>query len=86
MGVKSFSSLCPGPPLEVALERANELNRASSGSIRRIVVLKPITISAGVAIFPEHGSTGKDVIRAADAALYRAKEEGRDRVCLSGMG
>jgi diguanylate cyclase (GGDEF)-like protein len=48
--------------------------------------LEPITISAGVAIFPDHGSNGKDIIRAADAALYRAKEDGRDRVCLAGMG
>jgi diguanylate cyclase (GGDEF)-like protein len=45
--------------------------------------LKPITISAGVAIYPEHGGSGKDVIRAADAALYRAKEEGRDRVIVA---
>jgi diguanylate cyclase (GGDEF)-like protein len=35
----------------------------------------------GVACFPEHGLTAESVIHAADEALYRAKKEGRDRVC-----
>jgi two-component system, cell cycle response regulator len=34
----------------------------------------------GVAIFPDHGVTAAEVIVAADAALYRAKHAGRDRV------
>jgi diguanylate cyclase (GGDEF)-like protein len=43
-------------------------------------LLDPISLSVGVACFPEHGQTGEAIIRAADAALYRAKLEGRDRV------
>jgi diguanylate cyclase (GGDEF)-like protein len=43
-------------------------------------LLKSTTISLGVAMFPDHGSTGEEVIAAADAALYRAKKAGRDRV------
>jgi len=39
-----------------------------------------ITISVGVAAFPEHGSSGKDLVAAADAAMYRAKAGGRNRV------
>jgi diguanylate cyclase (GGDEF)-like protein/PAS domain S-box-containing protein len=39
-----------------------------------------ITLSLGVAVFPDCGLTGEAVIRAADAALYRAKIQGRDRV------
>lgn len=38
-----------------------------------------ITISLGVACFPQHGSTLEELINAADAALYRAKAQGRDR-------
>lgn len=43
-------------------------------------ILPPITISIGVAEAPKHGTTADDIIRAADKALYAAKEAGRDRV------
>jgi len=39
-----------------------------------------ITISVGVAAFPEHGESPKELMAAADAALYEAKRGGRDQV------
>ncbi|HXI33178.1 MAG TPA: diguanylate cyclase, partial [Gemmatimonadales bacterium] len=42
-----------------------------------------ITLSAGVAQFPKDGETPESVLSSADAALYRAKGEGRDRVVLA---
>ena len=41
------------------------------------------TASFGVAVYPANGSTPVDLLKAADQALYRAKLEGRDRVCLA---
>jgi two-component system, cell cycle response regulator len=38
-----------------------------------------VTVSIGVAVFPEHGATGSAVLQAADDALYAAKAAGRDR-------
>jgi diguanylate cyclase (GGDEF)-like protein len=38
------------------------------------------TVSLGVAARPSHGRVASDVLKAADAALYKAKEAGRDRV------
>lgn len=42
--------------------------------------LGAVTLSVGVAIFPEHGSTSPVLLKAADDALYRAKREGKGRV------
>jgi diguanylate cyclase (GGDEF)-like protein len=39
-----------------------------------------VTISAGVAMLPNHGPSIEDALKAADEALYQAKAEGRDRV------
>ena len=46
--------------------------------------LAAVTLSLGVAIFPEHGITSTGILRAADSALYRAKHEGRARVVVAG--
>jgi diguanylate cyclase (GGDEF)-like protein len=46
-------------------------------------VARSVTISAGVAAFPDHGSTRDDLVRAADKSLYAAKQEGRNRVCVA---
>jgi diguanylate cyclase (GGDEF)-like protein len=45
--------------------------------------LEAFTLSLGVAVFPEHGSTYDVILRAVDTALYRAKRDGRDRVCVA---
>jgi diguanylate cyclase (GGDEF)-like protein/PAS domain S-box-containing protein len=42
-----------------------------------------VTVSIGVAVLPDHGTTPKELFAAADAALYRAKREGRDRVMVA---
>jgi two-component system, cell cycle response regulator len=42
-----------------------------------------VTVSAGVASFPDHGRTASEILRAADSALYVAKSAGRDRWCLA---
>jgi diguanylate cyclase (GGDEF)-like protein/PAS domain S-box-containing protein len=84
-GGEEFLLILPEAPMEIVMKRANEVNLSVKRLHMQSKSLKQITISAGVAIFPEHGSTSKNIIKAADAALYRAKEEGRDRVCLSGM-
>ncbi|HET8948300.1 MAG TPA: GGDEF domain-containing protein [Candidatus Polarisedimenticolia bacterium] len=40
------------------------------------------TISVGIGLFPAHGGELKALVARADRALYRAKEDGRNRVCL----
>ena len=62
--------------------------RAMAERIRGRVAAIPVdgdlhvTMSIGVASFPESATDGDGVLGAADAALLRAKQRGRDRVCL----
>jgi len=46
-------------------------------------VPRPVTISAGAAACPDHGSTRDELVKAADSGLYAAKQAGRNRVCLA---
>ena len=42
-----------------------------------------VTASIGVAFFPQHAPELDEVVNIADAAMYRAKAEGRDRIVLA---
>jgi diguanylate cyclase (GGDEF)-like protein len=43
-----------------------------------------VTVSVGIAGFPQHGRSAGEVLRAADAALYLAKRAGRDGWAMPG--
>ncbi|RJQ60508.1 MAG: response regulator [Desulfobacteraceae bacterium] len=45
---------------------------------------KRVTVSMGVALYPEDAESAQELIKLADKALYRAKREGKNRVCLHG--
>ena len=49
-------------------------------------VPRPVTITAGVSSFPANGRTRDELVKAADEALYLAKQHGRNRVQLAGPG
>jgi diguanylate cyclase (GGDEF)-like protein len=46
-------------------------------------MLPGVTLSIGVAVFPTHGTIAAALIEAADKALYRSKQDGRDRVSVA---
>ena len=45
--------------------------------------LGPLTLSVGIAAFPEHGSTSEDLLKIADQCLYESKNRGRDIVTVA---
>ncbi|HEY6293832.1 MAG TPA: diguanylate cyclase [Terriglobia bacterium] len=81
-GGEEFVLILPGAPIEVAVRRAEQFRGAirESGIEYEGKALGPVTVSIGVACFPQHGTTGAEVVGAADSALYRAKQQGRNRV------
>ncbi len=84
-GGEELTLILPEACLDVTRSRA-ELLRQGANHLNvqhRHQMLGRISLSLGVACFPEHGLTGKEVLRAADAALYQAKKEGRDRVTIA---
>lgn len=83
-GGEEFVIVLPGASLDVARERAQEACRAVR-ALRIETGKGPlhITLSAGVATFPEHGANQEQLIVQADQALYLAKQSGRDRIELA---
>jgi len=82
VGGEEFSLLLPEASMQIAAQRAENIR----GGVHDLRLkydghnLGSITISLGVAAFPEHGTTPDALVRAADQALYDAKSRGRDRV------
>jgi diguanylate cyclase (GGDEF)-like protein len=83
-GGEEFLLMLPGMDKIGAMQRAEGLRQAIS-EIQLVdagVDLPSVTVSIGVAAYPDHGCTVDDLLRSADKALYRAKNSGRDRVVL----
>ncbi|MEN6374231.1 MAG: diguanylate cyclase [Smithella sp.] len=84
-GGEEFALIMPGASLEVTKKRAEMLQH----DIQNLQInyngkkLNNITLSQGVAVYPDHGQTGEAVLQAADYALYRAKRSGRKQVKLA---
>jgi diguanylate cyclase (GGDEF)-like protein len=84
-GGEEFTLIFPECSLEDTRRRAEELRTSfQQFSIKhRDIVLGKVTLSLGVAALPDHGTTAVQLLAAADGALLRAKEEGRDRVLIA---
>ena len=87
-GGEEFVLILPETNLEGGLAVAEKLRLAThrtpfcgesggDGGVR-------LTVSIGVACFPEHATSPQELLRAADLALYEAKLQGRDRVVTAG--
>ena len=84
-GGEEFAVVMPEARAADALARADGL-RAEAGQVviqHEGRTLDRVTLSIGVAVFPEHASTPEELLRAADECLYRSKAAGRNRVTLA---
>jgi diguanylate cyclase (GGDEF)-like protein len=84
-GGEEFAVILPDTTLAQSTARADQIR----DGMRKIVIdiggrqLQRQTVSIGVAGWPEHGASPDALLRAADAALYAAKGDGRDRTRLA---
>lgn len=86
-GGEEFTLILPEAPLEAAMARAEAIRRAVEAMRVRHLgrELPQVTVSIGVAGFPQHGNVPAALLQLADEALYRAKRAGRNRVeCAAG--
>jgi diguanylate cyclase (GGDEF)-like protein len=81
-GGEEFAFVLAGASLDAARKRAEllredikQLNALHGGQL-----LGAVTLSIGIAVFPDNGDSAEHLLKAADDALYRAKENGRDRI------
>ena len=81
-GGEEFLVLLPECPFDAALRRAERMRE----EVARLELryddrpLGPVTVSLGVAVFPDHAKESEELLRHADEALYLAKQSGRNRV------
>ncbi|MDT4872932.1 putative signaling protein [compost metagenome] len=81
IGGEEFLLLLPGATGEESFARLHSLCQALAGQplLTRMGPLA-VTLSAGLAVWPDQGQTLDELMQAADAALYKAKRNGRNQV------
>ncbi len=86
-GGDEFVLILPDSSMELAAQRAEEMRVAVRHAELQYqgYLLKPMTLSFGIATYPADARTVRELLRAADTALFRAKSEGRNRVRMHGI-
>lgn len=84
-GGEEFLVVLPNTSLEQAERIAESLRQSVKGiSVQKgLHVIEGVTLSLGISSYPKDGETQGAIVDAADRAMYKAKREGRDRVCTT---
>lgn len=84
-GGEEFTIILPGFTKAGALELAERVRTHLERTPFAGLTSSPsyITISAGLAMFPEHAATAGELIELADRALYQAKRQGRNQIAVA---
>ena len=84
-GGEEFVIVLPDAAIGIAAARAEGIRSGVKGMNVQVggKTLRGITLSLGVSAIPEFEATGEILLRAADAALYQPKSDGRDRVVVA---
>lgn len=87
-GGEEFTVILPEAEMDIGVSRAKAILAATAQMVisHQGVPLGRVTTSIGMAVLPEHGTTNTSLLAAADKALYQAKSDGRNRLCVAGLG
>lgn len=84
-GGEEFILVLPGTDIQIAYDRAEQFRlQCAQIKIQYEKVEISITVSAGIATYPDHAEMAEDLILKADKALYHSKQHGRNRVTIWG--
>ena len=96
LGNAHFVARLGGDEFAILLEGVSGLEECERIAADIVAVISGMTVldrvevtvgtSIGIALIPDHGKTSTDLLRNADLALYRAKEEGRGRFKVFEIG
>ncbi|MET0288654.1 MAG: GGDEF domain-containing protein [Pseudoxanthomonas sp.] len=86
-GGEEFTLILPEVPQRIAEERANAICAAVEAMrVQHLGKdLPPVTVSIGLAVYPQCGAEPELLLRRADEALYRAKAHGRNQVAVAAV-
>lgn len=84
-GGEEFVLAFPGLAAEVAASRVEALRREIESRDIQFLgrIIEPVTISAGIAVYPGHAMDMDSLMRMADEALYESKRAGRNRYTMA---
>jgi diguanylate cyclase (GGDEF)-like protein len=87
-GGEEFIIVFPETSLEETVQRAEHIRQ----DVKNLKLgeefpkTEGVTLSLGVAVFPQHGSNYEQLLKSVDTALYQAKRDGRDRIAVAQGG
>ena len=86
-GGEELVMVMPGATKEITAARAESMRATieKHAFVYQGNNLNGVTVSLGVAEYPQDGDTAISLMKAADMALYRAKDSGRNQVVLAGQ-
>lgn len=87
-GGEEFTVVMQETDSALALDRAEDIRRhvETMQVLHRQQHLGQVTVSIGIASYPQHGDSPEQLLRRADRALYTAKNNGRNQVCVADRG
>ncbi|MBI2266274.1 MAG: diguanylate cyclase [Armatimonadetes bacterium] len=82
-GGEEFAAIFPETPLSGANIVAERIRSKIAALRFEQYQLLRVTVSGGIAAYPDHGSAAEDLVSSADAALYTSKARGKNRISYS---